>query len=190
MLAELGYVAFALDMYGESATGRDHAMSLIRGLTGNPPLLRKRALAGLDVLKAQPNVDTSRLAAIGFCFGGGVVLELARLPAGLGCIVAFHPGLTDLPETDDRKTTCRIMVCAGAHDPLIPAASRERFIALMTAAKADWQYLTYGGAGHSFTDKSVDAFNMPGFAYHEPTDRRSWSTMRNLFDETLGPVRV
>lgn len=188
MLAELGYVAFALDMYGEPVTSREQAMALLQGLMKDPPELQARAGAGLDVLAAQANVDKKRLAAIGYCFGGGVVLEMARSIEGLSCVVAFHPGLTGLPERDDRKILCKVMVCAGADDPLIPAEARERFIALMKAAGADWQYLTYGNAGHSFTDRSVDAMGMAGFAYHAPTDARSWAAMRGLFEETLGKV--
>jgi dienelactone hydrolase len=188
MLADLGYVAFALDMYAELATSMSHAMALITGLVQDPPLLRKRANAGLDVLKAQASVDTGRLAAIGFCFGGGLVLELARTNPELACVVAFHPGLTGLPEADSRKIAGKVMVCAGVLDPLIPTTARERFIALMNAVGADWQLLTYGQAGHAFTDRGVDAMNMPGFNYHEPTDRRSWAAMRALFDESIGPV--
>jgi dienelactone hydrolase len=186
MLAELGYVAFALDMYGEVATSREQVMALIGDLARNPALLRRRAAAGLDVLKAQPGVDPARLAAIGYCFGGGVVYEMARCHPELACVVAFHPGMTALPEHDDRKIQAKIMVCAGVHDPLIPPAARERFIALMNEVSADWQLLTYGNAGHSFTDRSVDALGMPGFFYHAPTDRRSWAAMRDLFDETMG----
>ena len=188
MLAAEGYVAFALDMYGRMAKDRDDAMALLNGLTQDAPELRKRAHAGFDVLKSQTNVDTKRLAAIGYCFGGGVVLEMARATPGLSCIVAFHPGLTGLPEKDDRKVGCKVMVCAGVEDPLIPAEARERFIQLMNAAKADWQLLTYGRSGHSFTDKTVDSFGMAGFTYHEPTDKRSWAAMRELFDETMGKV--
>jgi dienelactone hydrolase len=188
MVAELGYVAFALDMYAEVATSMPQAMALITSLVQDRPLLHKRANAGLDVLKAQATTDTSRLAAIGYCFGGGVVLELARTNPELACVVAFHPGLTGLPETDDRKIAGKVMVCAGVLDPLIPTAARERFIALMNAAGADWQLLTYGQAGHSFTDRTVDAMNMPGFLYHERTDKRSWAAMRALFDEAMGPV--
>lgn len=186
MLAELGYVAFALDMYGEVATSRERVMALIGEMIANPALLRRRAAAGLDVLKAQPGVDPGRLAAIGYCFGGGVVLEMARCHSELACVVSFHPGLTNLPEHDDRKIRPEVMVCAGDRDPLIPPAARERFIALMNEAEADWQLLTYGNAGHSFTDRTVDALGMPGFAYHAPTDRRSWAAMRDLFDEALG----
>jgi dienelactone hydrolase len=188
MLAELGYVAFALDMYGEVATSREHAMALIGGLVGNPPLLRRRAAAGFDVLKAQAGVDPGRLAAIGYCFGGGVVLEMARVHPDLACVVAFHPGLTNQPESDDRKVHSKVMVCAGVLDPLIAPDARERFISLMNAAGADWQLLTYSQAGHSFTDRSVDAFGMPGFFHHAPTDRRSWAAMRDLFDEAMGRV--
>lgn len=126
MLAELGYIAFALDMYGEVATSREQVMALIGDLVGNPALLRRRATAGLDVLKA------------------------------------------------------------GGADPLIPPAARERFIALMNEAEADWQLLTYSHAGHSFTDRTVDALGMPGFFHHAPTDRRSWAAMRDLFDEAMG----
>jgi dienelactone hydrolase len=186
MLAELGYVAFALDMYGEVATSREHAMALITGMSKDPALLRKRAQAGLDVLKAQATTDTARLAAIGYCFGGAVVLELARTNPELGCVVAFHPGLTGLPEADDRKIACKVMVCAGVVDPLIPPAARERLITLLSAVDADWQLLTYGQAGHSFTDRTVGQFNMPGFFHHDRTDKRSWAAMRQLFDETFG----
>jgi dienelactone hydrolase len=188
MLAGLGYVAFALDMFAEVATSREQAMALITGLSQDPPELRKRARAGLEVLKAQPSVDPRRLAAIGYCFGGGVVLEMARSEPELACVVAFHPGLTGLPEKDDRKITCKVMVCAGVADPLIPAAARERFIELMVKSGADWQLHTYGNAGHAFTDRTVDAFGMQGFFYHQPTDKRSWSAMRALFDESMGPV--
>jgi dienelactone hydrolase len=131
MLAELGYVAFALDMYGEVAADRDSAMALLNGLVQNPPLWRERMLAGLAQLKAQPNVDTSRLAAIGFCFGGMTVLELVRASGDMACVVAFHPGLTGLPDADPRKVTGKVMVCAGQRDPLIPDAARTQFLKLM-----------------------------------------------------------
>ena len=186
MLAGLGYVAFALDMFGRVATSRDDVMTLIGGLTSNPSELAKRAQAGLNVLKDHPATDEQRLAAVGYCFGGSVVIEMARVVPGLSCVVAFHPGLTGLPEKDDREVLCKIMVCAGIDDPLIPVEARERFISLMKAANADWQLLTYGGAGHSFTDKTVDAMNMPGFSYNEAVDKRSWSAMRALFDESFG----
>jgi dienelactone hydrolase len=188
MLADIGYAAFALDVYGEVADGREKAMELLTGLMGNPKLWDERLLAGLAQLKAQPNVDASRLGAIGFCFGGASVLELTRITSDLACVVSFHPGLTGLPERDDRKVHGKVMVCAGEKDPLIPASAREQFIKLMKDAGADWQLLTYGTAGHSFTDRSVDAFGIPGFNYDAATDMRSWAAMRQLFDETFGAM--
>jgi dienelactone hydrolase len=183
MLADLGYVAFAADVYGEVATDQASAMGLLNGLVGNRPLWNQRMLAGLAQLKAQPNVDSARLAAIGFCFGGMTVLELVRITTDVKCVVAFHPGLTGLPETDPRPVTGKVMVCAGQKDPLIPDAARTQFLKLM--AEADLQYINYSQAGHSFTDKTVDAFNIPNFKYHAATDRRSWAAMRDLFGETL-----
>ncbi len=184
-LADLGYVAFALDMYGEVGDTREKSMELLQGLVGNQKLWDERMLGGLAQLKAQPNVDTSELGAIGFCFGGMTVLELVRASSEMKCVVAFHPGLTNLPESDPRKVTGKVMVCAGQLDPLIPPEGRERFLKLMHEAGADLQYINYAKAGHSFTDKSVDAFNMPNFKYEATTDRRSWAAMRDLFDETF-----
>ena len=190
MIADEGHIAFALDMYGETATTRERAMELLQSMTGNPDELRRRALAGLAVLKEQVNVDTSRLAAIGYCFGGAVVLELARAAPELKCVVAFHPGMSGpvaLPDKDDRKIpNCRVMVCAGADDPLVPDSAKVKFAELMNAAGADWQLFVYGGAAHCFTDRSVDPMNMPGFKYDARTDRRSWAAMRDLFAEAFG----
>ncbi|HWA30586.1 MAG TPA: dienelactone hydrolase family protein [Rhizomicrobium sp.] len=188
MLAELGYAAFAYDVYGEVAQSREQAMDLLNGLVAAPNLWRTRMLAGLAQLKAQSEVDTSRLAAIGFCFGGASVLELTRITADLACVVSFHPGLTGLPETDGRPVHGKVVVCAGEKDPLIPMAARERFISLMKAAKADWQLLVYGSAGHSFTDASVDASGIPNFFYDAATDKRSWAVMRRMFEECFGAV--
>ena len=188
MLAELGYVAFALDLFGEVAASREQAMALLTALGSDAPLLRARVGSGLDVLKAQAGVDAGRLAAIGYCFGGSTVLEAARAFADFACVVAFHPGLSDQPEADPRPVQAKVLVCAGADDPLIPPAARTRLAELMTAAGADWQLNVYGGAGHSFTDRSVDAMNIPNFSYHAATDRRSWAAMRDLFDEAMGPV--
>src|SRR5215469_12803737 len=110
MLAELGYVSFALDMFGETPADMQHAMKLLQQMAENPALLRARALAGLNQLKQQANVDSNRLAAIGYCFGGVVVLEMARLNVGLRAVIAFHPALNNLPDRDDRTIACKVMV--------------------------------------------------------------------------------
>jgi dienelactone hydrolase len=188
MLAELGYVAFALDMYGELATGMQHAMALIAGLVGDPPLLRKRTSAGLDVLKAQASVDTSRLAAIGYCFGGTTALELARSGADIKAAVGFHSGLATARPQDAVNIKAKILVNIGADDPIIPKEQRVAFEQEMTAAKVDWRMNLYGGASHSFTNPDVGRLNRPGFAYHAPSDRRSWVAMLDLFDEVFGKV--
>jgi dienelactone hydrolase len=185
MLAAEGYAAFALDMYGEVATGIEHAMGLLGALAKDKPLLRERALAGLAQLKAQANVDPARLATVGYCFGGAVVIELARSSTELACVASMHPGMSYVLG-DDRKVHAKALVCAGATDPHVAPQMREQFITEMEKAGADYQLIVYGGAGHSFTDKSVDAMNIPHFKYHEPTDRRSWAAMRQLFDEALG----
>lgn len=166
-------------------------MAHLQALMKDPPELRRRAQAGLDTLKAQANVDTARLVAVGYCFGGALVLEMARAASELKCVVAFHPGMTGvvpLPDKDERPVHAKVMVCAGADDPYVPQESRVKFAELMDAAHADWQLFVYGGAVHSFTDRSVDAMNMAAFKYHGPTDRRSWAAMRTLFDETFGAM--
>ena len=188
MLAELGYVAFAMDTFGEPITSREQAMAVIGGLSNDLATLRKRGRTALDLLKAQTNVDPSRTAAIGFCFGGTTVLELARSGADVGCVVGFHSGLQTIAPQDARNIRCKVMVCLGADDPIIPAEHRNAFIDEMRAGGVDYQMLVYGNAGHSFTNREVDAMNLPGFAYHAPTDQRSWQAMRNFFDEVIKPV--
>lgn len=188
MLAELGYVAFAMDTFGEKITSREQAMATIGALMSDLPTLRKRARTALDVVKAQPAVDAKRTAAIGFCFGGTTVLELARSGADVACVVGFHSGLQTSAPQDAKNIKCKVLVCLGAADPIIPPEQREAFVKEMQAGKVDWRMDLYGGAGHSFTNPEVDAMGIPGFAYHERTDKRSWRAMRDLFDEVLGPV--
>ena len=186
MLAERGYVAFALDLYGEAPASRERMGELMDSCVNSSALWDELILAGLAQLKAQASVDSARLAAIGFCFGGMTVLEAVRATTELKCVVAFHPGLTRQRESDPRPVSGKVMVCAGQRDPLIPDDARNQFLRLMKEAGADLQYLNYSDAGHCFTDKTVDALGMPGFSYHAQTDRRSWAAMLDLFDETFG----
>ena len=186
-LAGLGYVAFALDYYGEADLPLDRAMALGRALRGDRPRLRARLAAGLEVLRAQPDVDTARLAGIGYCMGGAAVIELARMGAPLLAVIGFHSGF--LPGTPEENGAIRgkLLLCHGMDDPIVDGAQREAFLAEASAAGIDWQLHLYGGVGHSFTNPDIAALGLAGFAYDEAADRRSWAAMLNLFEETLTP---
>jgi dienelactone hydrolase len=185
MLADLGYVAFALDMFGEPFASREHGIAVITGLMKSPQVLRRRASAAYEWLKSHPNVDPSRTAAIGFCFGGLVALELARSGAGLRCVVSFHGALSSIAPCDGAGMNGKVLVCTGADDPFVPAEQRAAFESEMTVAGVDWQMIVYGGARHGFTNKAIDPAKSPGSAYHRSADERSWRAMRDLLDETF-----
>lgn len=185
MLAELGYVAFAMDTFGEVIRSQDQAMAHVRDLMSDLPTLRERANAALAALKSQPNVESTRVGAIGFCFGGTTVLELARGGAELRCVVGFHAGLKTSAPQDAKNIRCPVLICTGVDDPVVTAEQRDTFTAEMTAGAVDWRMILYGGVGHSFTNREIDAYKFPGFAYDERADQRSWRAMLDLFDETL-----
>src|SRR4051794_31205921 len=184
-LAELGCVAFALDLFGDQAPTLDDKMALVRSLRADTAELRARCRAALDALTGRPTVDPARLAGIGFCFGGAAMIELARAGAALKVIVAFHPGLVPAPAEDNRRISGKLLLCIGAEDPIAPAEQRERFLAEMSDAGVDWQMQIYGGVGHSFTNPEIDAWDYPGFRYDAEADSRSWRAMRHLFEESL-----
>jgi dienelactone hydrolase len=188
-LAEAGYVAFALDYYGDGKPLADlnEVMPRINAFMAEPSTIRARAAEALAVLARQRDCDADRLAAIGYCFGGTTVLELARSGADVKATVGFHSGLATTQPAEPGAIRGKVLTCIGAQDPIIPAEQRQAFEQEMAAAGVDWQMNVYGGAGHSFTNPNVGALGMPGFDYHEPTDRRSWAAMLRLFDETLGP---
>jgi dienelactone hydrolase len=188
-LAALGYVAFALDLFGDGQPVTD-GMRRISEMAAMPSALehwRGLARAGLATLAAQPQADATRLAAIGYCFGGTTVYELARSGAALQAVVGFHSGLS--PSSGEaRNIKGKVLALLGADDPLIPPEARLAFEQEMREAKVDWQMSLYGNTGHSFTNPDAGAMNRPGFAYEPRTDARSWAEMRRLFDEVLGPV--
>lgn len=186
-LTELGYIAFALDLFGETITGTEHAKAMIASLGGDLPTLRGRMNAALKLLKSQPNVDPTRTAAIGFCFGGQAALELARSGAELSCVVGFHSALHTTAPEDAKNIKCKVMVCLGAKDPIVKAEQRTAFVDEMIKGGVDWQMLLYGQAVHGFTDKTADSYGIWALAYHELTDNRSWRAMLSLFDETIAP---
>jgi len=188
MLTELGYVAFVPDLFGEVFESREHGVEVITGLVDDPAGLRARLSDALACMGARPGVDPSRLAAIGFCFGGLAALELARSAAELRAVVSFHGGLTANAPAEPGSVKAAILVCTGASDPFVTLEHRSAFEDEMTKARADWQLHVYANAMHGFTERSLaEAKPMrPGSQYDEAADRRSWGAMRALFDETLG----
>jgi dienelactone hydrolase len=186
-LARLGYVAFASDIYGKGVLAKDQkeAAGLAGTYLGDRKLLRARAAAGLDVLRNRKEVDPTRLAAIGYCFGGSTVLELARSGADLKSVASFH-GLLNTPTPEDaRNIKGRVLVLHGGDDPYVPMKQVEAFQEEMRKGGVDWQFVTYGGAVHRFTNPEAGSDNSKGAAYNERADRRSWEAMKVFFAETL-----
>ncbi len=184
-LAELGYVAMAADPYGNGAQATDlpGAMKLATPLFENVDKLRKRAHAGLDKLASLPQVDSSKLAAIGFCMGGTFSLELARDGAPLRGIVSFHGGLQTQRPAAAGKVKARILICTGADDPMIPVAQVNAAAEEFTKAKANWQIISYADTVHSFTNVDADSVGMPGIKYNKHADEHSWKAMKSFFEE-------
>jgi dienelactone hydrolase len=184
-LAELGYVAFAADIYGKGIRpeGPEAAGKEATKYRSDRALMRARAQAGLDQLKSYDMVDPARVAAIGYCFGGGVALELARSGADIAGVVSFHGNL-DTPNPEDAKNIKgEVLVCHGGADPYVPG---EQVLALakeMNDAKVDWQLHMYGNAVHSFTNPERPTDPSAGAAYNEKADKRSWADMKTFFDE-------
>ena len=186
-LAGLGYVAFAMDLFGEPGAPIERLQAVVQQLRAEYGIVRARCRAALDVVRACPGTDRARLAAIGYCIGGAAAVELARDGADLACVVGFHSGfITGPPAADDVAIKARILMCQGAADPVVTAGMRDDFAARMTAAGVDWQMHLYGGVGHSFTNRAIDAWKLPGFAYDARAERRSWAAMLALFDEAFG----
>jgi len=184
-LAELGYVAFALDYYGGGELlPTDQIGERFGQLAGDPDRIRSLARAGLDVLLATGYADPTRVAAIGYCFGGTLALELARSGADLAAVVGFHSGLATSRPEDAAHITGKVLVCIGADDPIIPPEQRAAFEEEMRAGGVDWQMHLYGGAVHSFTSPIADG-STPAIKYDERADARSWLAMRNLFAEVF-----
>ena len=184
-LARLGYAAFALDMYGRGITAdrAPEASRLAEPFYQNDfRLMRSRARAGLNVLAEQPEVDSDRLASIGFCFGGTVSLQLAYDGAPVRGVVSFHGSLPP-PLESDPKPEARILILHGAEDPLVPDGQVRTCTRRLTELDADWQLIAYGGAVHSFTNPGADQHGIDGVAYDETAHRRSWRHMQIFFEE-------
>jgi dienelactone hydrolase len=186
-LARLGYVAFALDMYGKGVLAKDakEAAALAGIYKGDRKLMRTRAASGLNVLRGRPETDPKRLAAIGYCFGGTTVLELARNGADLASVVSFHGGLDTPTPEDARNIKGKVLALHGGDDPFVPVKQVEAFQEEMRKGGVDWQFVSYGGAVHSFTNPGSGNDNSKGAAYNERADRRSWEAMKAFFAETI-----
>jgi dienelactone hydrolase len=188
MLAELGYVAFAADMFGDRRQARNlqEVAKLVGDLRDEPQMLRARGRAALAKLAALPQVDANRIGAIGFCFGGSVVLELARDGADLKAVISFHGVLATRTPAVSGNVKASVLVCTGADDPLAPLEQIKAFEDEMRAADVrDWQVISYGNTLHGFTNPAADGSMLRTALYSEQADRRAWASMRSLFDEVF-----
>ncbi len=188
-LAALGYIALACDLHGDGAVYDDlkSVMDVLGALVSDPRRIRARARGGLDALLTRPEVDTARIAAIGYCLGGSMALELARSGGAIVGAVGFHSGLATAAPNDAKNITGKVLVCIGADDPSIGADQRSAFEDEMRRAGVDWQMHLYGSVVHSFTDPAADSRGRPDFArYDAKADKRSWTAMLHFFDEIFG----
>jgi dienelactone hydrolase len=185
MLARLGYNVLAADIYGKGVRpGNPKDAGAEAGkYKSDRALLRARVRAGLEVLSRHERTDPKRMAAIGYCFGGTTVLELARSGAELAGVVSFHGGLSSPTPDDARNIRAKVLALHGADDPFVPAAEVAAFEEEMRRGGVDWQLTAYGGAVHSFTDWKAGGDNSKGAAYNERADRRSWEAMKQFFAE-------
>jgi dienelactone hydrolase len=193
-LAALGYVVLAADLHGGRQVIDDlnTVMTLMAPIRQDLPRVRARAQGALEALLRCREVDPTRIAAIGFCFGGTIALELARSGAPLIGVVGFHSGLATSAPADAKNIRGRVLVCIGADDPGVPPEQRAAFEREMRAAQLDWQMTLYGGVLHGFTNPEADRRARPDFLrYDAKADARSWQQMRAFFDEIFAkPAEV
>jgi len=185
MLAELGYVAFCVDMYGDGKEPKDfpEGMGWLMALINNRAELRNRVNAACATLASRPEVNSGKLAAIGYCFGGTTVLELARGGANVKGVVSFHGGLNTPTPADAKNIKGKVLACHGADDPLVPPAEVAGFIKEMQDGGCNWELIHYGNTVHAFTNPANDGKANPAAKYNEQADRRSWQAMKDFFGE-------
>ena len=184
-LAQMGYVAFAPDMYGNARVTRDpkEAQAWMTAAVQAPGLLAARSKAGLDILRQQPQTDKKHLAAIGFCFGGGTVLQLAYSGEPLDGVVSFHGSLAPPDDTQAKQIKTSIVILHGAEDGFVKPETIDAVRKALDAAKVDWYMVSYANAVHAFTNPDADSYNIPGIAYNEKAAERSWQEMQRFFNE-------
>lgn len=183
--SELGYAAFAADIYGKGVrpSNPKEAGETAGKYKNDRALMRKRIQAAIDYVKTFPNVDTSKIAVIGFCFGGTVALEAARSGADLKGVVSFHGGLATPNVEDAKNIKAKVLVLHGGDDPFVKKEEVDAFIDEMKKAKVDYEFVAYANAVHSFTNKAAGNDNSKGAAYNEQADKRSWESMKDFFVE-------
>jgi len=188
-LAELGYVAFCADVYGDghvAADQKEAAALATKYRGGDRTLFRERLKAALAALRRSPHVDPLRCAAIGYCFGGTGVLELARSGADLLGVVSFHGGLDSPTPADGKNIKAKVLILHGADDPFTPKESITALEKELKDAGVDYQFVYYSGAVHAFTQPLAGNDPSKGMAYNEKADKRSWTAMRDFFQEIFG----
>lgn len=186
MLAELGYVAAAADLHGAGRVlGGDEIAAALAAFLDDRARLRRRVGAGYEALRRAAGVDGAAVAAIGYCFGGAAVLELARAGTPLAAVASFHGLLGTNAPAPSGTIAARVLACTGARDPLVPAPDIAAFQAEMIAADADWQLAVYGRALHSFTNSAVDDLGDPRMAYDAAADQASWETLLLFLDQSF-----
>ena len=185
-LAARGYVCFALDLYGKGVLGEnpEKNAALMQPFLDNRPKLQGRLKVALATFAAQPMVDATRIAAMGFCFGGLCVLDMARSGADVRGVVSFHGLLNKPGNTDGQPISAKVLVLHGHDDPMCPVSAVNAFETEMTAAGADWQVHTYGNTVHSFTNPVANDTSR-GTVYSDSADRRSWQSLLNFLEEVL-----
>ncbi len=183
MLAELGYNVFAADIYGKGVRPQPPAAGQEAGkYKTDRKLYRERMLSALEVLNKSPQTDPSKVAAIGYCFGGTGVIELARSGAVVKGVVSFHGGLDSPSPADGKNIKGRVLALHGADDPFVPAKDIAAFEKEMQDAKVDYKLVSYPGAVHAFTQKAAGNDNSKGAAYNEAADKASWEEMKAFFE--------
>lgn len=187
-LAQLGYVAMAVDIYGNGKVTDDakEAGAWAGPFRQDRSLLRQRVTSALDALKARREVDDSKIAAIGYCFGGTAALELARSGADVVGIVGFHAGLDTPTPQDAKNIKGKVLICNGGDDAFTPPEVKAAFEKEMRDGKVDWQMIDYGGAVHAFTNPDADRHGTANIAYNKQADERSWEAMKTFFKEIFG----
>jgi dienelactone hydrolase len=187
-LSELGYAALACDLHGDGKllTDTPTVMRELAGALSDVEEIRARASGAYEALLAASIADPSRIAAMGYCFGGTMALELARAGTRLAALAGFHCGLQSVRPADAKNIAAPVLLCLGADDPIVTAAQRAGFEEQMRGTSVDWQMHVYGGTVHSFTNPAADALNNPSFVRYSPSaDKRSWGALLAFLNEAL-----